>query len=149
MSELIHQFISIQSQRNPEAKALKHKDLEFSYAELEQCVADAGEGLLRLGLEPGDRVATWLPKIPEMVFTVFGTSRAAGVFVPVNPLLKPAQVAYILQDCNVRVLVTSGQRLTQLAPFYLRARTWNPLWWSKTRCRNWKHPRNGRCAGTN
>jgi long-subunit acyl-CoA synthetase (AMP-forming) len=38
------------------------------------------------------------------------------VFVPVNPLLKPEQVAYILADCNVRVLVTTAERLAQLAP---------------------------------
>jgi acyl-CoA ligase (AMP-forming) (exosortase A-associated) len=37
------------------------------------------------------------------------------VFVPVNPLLKPEQVTYILRDCNVRVLVTSGERLALLA----------------------------------
>ncbi|HAT32715.1 MAG TPA: acyl-CoA ligase (AMP-forming), exosortase A system-associated, partial [Janthinobacterium sp.] len=37
------------------------------------------------------------------------------VFVPVNPLLKAEQVAYILADCNVRILVTSRERLTQLA----------------------------------
>jgi acyl-CoA ligase (AMP-forming) (exosortase A-associated) len=36
------------------------------------------------------------------------------VFVPVNPLLKPEQVAFILRDCNVRVLVTSAQRLATL-----------------------------------
>ncbi|MGH8728540.1 MAG: acyl-CoA ligase (AMP-forming), exosortase A system-associated, partial [Burkholderiales bacterium] len=34
--------------------------------------------------------------------------------VPINPVLKPEQVAYILQDCNVRILVTSGERLAAL-----------------------------------
>jgi acyl-CoA ligase (AMP-forming) (exosortase A-associated) len=38
------------------------------------------------------------------------------VFVPVNPLLKAAQVAYILADCGVVILVTSAARLRQLAP---------------------------------
>jgi acyl-CoA ligase (AMP-forming) (exosortase A-associated) len=38
------------------------------------------------------------------------------VFVPVNPLLKPEQVAYILADCNVAILVTSRERLAQLVP---------------------------------
>lgn len=39
---------------------------------------------------------------------------AGGIFVPVNPLLKPDQVAYILADCNVAILVTSRERLAQL-----------------------------------
>src|SRR5690606_2520167 len=37
-------------------------------------------------------------------------SAAGGVFVPVNPLLRPRQVAHILADCGVRVLVTSVER---------------------------------------
>jgi hypothetical protein len=48
---------------------------------------------------------------PETIQALFGTSLAGGVFVPVNPLLKAEQVAYILQDCNVRILVTSADRL--------------------------------------
>jgi acyl-CoA synthetase (AMP-forming)/AMP-acid ligase II len=39
---------------------------------------------------------------------------AGGVFVPLNPLLKAEQVGYILRDCNVRVLVTSPERLALL-----------------------------------
>jgi acyl-CoA ligase (AMP-forming) (exosortase A-associated) len=45
----------------------------------------------------------------------FGAPTAGAVFVPVNPLLKAEQVAFILQDCNVRVLVTSPERLNLLA----------------------------------
>ena len=39
---------------------------------------------------------------------MFGAAAAGGVYVPVNPLLKAEQVGYILQDCNVRVLLTSN-----------------------------------------
>ena len=52
----------------------------------------------------------------EHVAALFGAAAAGMVFVPVNPLLKPEQVAYILRDCDVRVLVTSADRLRQLAP---------------------------------
>jgi acyl-CoA synthetase (AMP-forming)/AMP-acid ligase II len=52
----------------------------------------------------------------ETVVASFGAPAAGGVFVPMNPLLKPEQVAYIARDCNVRVLVTSPERLALLAP---------------------------------
>jgi acyl-CoA ligase (AMP-forming) (exosortase A-associated) len=51
---------------------------------------------------------------------MFGASAAGCVFVPVNPLLKPEQVAHILADCNVRVLVTSNERLAALVPVLAR-----------------------------
>jgi acyl-CoA synthetase (AMP-forming)/AMP-acid ligase II len=40
----------------------------------------------------------------ETVTALFGTAAAGGAFVPVNPLLKPPQVAHILQDSGTRVL---------------------------------------------
>lgn len=73
-------------------------------------------GLLELGLLRGERVAIYLEKRIETVVASFGAPAAGGVFVPINPLLKAEQVGYILRDCNVRVLVTSPERLQLLAP---------------------------------
>ena len=52
----------------------------------------------------------FLDKRIETVATIFGASAAGGVFVPINPLLRSRQVAYILGDCDVRVLITSKER---------------------------------------
>ena len=68
-----------------------------------------------LGLRRGDRVAVYLDKRIETVTALFGASAGGGVFVPVNPLLRPKQVGYIMRDCDVRVLVTSPERLTPAA----------------------------------
>jgi acyl-CoA ligase (AMP-forming) (exosortase A-associated) len=84
-------------------------------------------GLQRLGLTPSERVGVYLPKVPEAVCALFGTSLASGVFVPINPLLKPAQVAHILQDCNVRVLFTASERARLLAPVLPQCRDLHTL----------------------
>jgi acyl-CoA ligase (AMP-forming) (exosortase A-associated) len=114
MSDLIHQFIEESARRSPAAPALLFKAQSLDYASLQQAVTAASKGLLALGVGPGERVATYLPKQPETVFGIFGAAAAGACFVPVNPLLKPRQVAYILAHCNVKVLITSGQRLTLL-----------------------------------
>ena len=57
-----------------------------------------------------ERVGIYLDKRFETVIACFGATAAGGVFVPLNPLLKPEQIAYILRDCNVAVLVTSRER---------------------------------------
>lgn len=115
MSVLLHQLIDTAAENSPERIALVHKKAEFSYASLQAQVRDVASGLLSLDLAPSERVAVYLPKQPETVFALFGAAQAGGVFVPINPLLKPQQVAYILKDCNVRVLITSVDRLNQLA----------------------------------
>ncbi len=77
-------------------------------------IGHAAARLLACGLERQERVAVYLDKRPETVHALFGAARAGGVFVPVNPLLKAEQVAHILRDCNVRILVTSTDRLSAL-----------------------------------
>ena len=114
MPDLIHEFISCSARDTPDATALLFRDERLNYAELHTEVNRAASGLLSLGVDAGERVAIYLPKQPETVFGIFGAAAAGATFVPVNPLLKPRQVAYILAHCNVRVLITSGQRLQLL-----------------------------------
>lgn len=114
MPSLLHQFIEASAQRTPDAPALLHKASVISYAQLHQQVQQAACGLAAR-VDAGERVAVYLPKQPEAVIALFGASSAGAVFVPINPVLKAAQVAYILRHCNVRILVTSADRAVGLA----------------------------------
>jgi len=116
MPDLIHDFIFDSAQRMPDAEALVHGAARLDYAALAAAVRSAAGALIGTGIGRGERVAVYLEKRIENVAAMFGTALTGAVFVPVNPLLKPDQVAYILADCNVRVLVTSSDRLAQLAP---------------------------------
>jgi acyl-CoA ligase (AMP-forming) (exosortase A-associated) len=114
MPDLIHDFIFDSARRTPGAEALVHGGQRLDYAALAGAVEQASGALLGCGIGRGERVAVYLDKRVENVAAMFGAALAGAVFVPVNPLLKAEQVAYILADCNVRVLVTSGERLAQL-----------------------------------
>ncbi|MCC2973040.1 acyl-CoA ligase (AMP-forming), exosortase A system-associated [Massilia sp. IC2-476] len=116
MSELVHDFIFASAARTPQAPALAHGDIRLDYAALAGAVRAAAAALGAHLRAPGERVAVFLEKRIENVAALFGAAAAGAVFVPVNPLLKPEQVAHILRDCNVRVLVTSSERLAALAP---------------------------------
>ena len=110
-STLLPELIALTAQHSPQAIALTSGTSHFSYADLSTSVSQFAAGLLGLGLDRGERVAIYLEKRFETVIASFGAPAAGAVFVPVNPLLKPEQVAFILRDCNVRVLVTSPERL--------------------------------------
>ncbi len=112
---LLHQLIGHSAERTPESPALTFAGQSRSYAELDTAVGGFAAGLIALGLARSERVAIYLDKRVELIAAAFGTTAAGGVFVPVNPILKPEQVGYILQDCNVRVLVTSPERFATLA----------------------------------
>jgi acyl-CoA ligase (AMP-forming) (exosortase A-associated) len=114
MTELLPDFIIGSARRLPDAPALRAGNHALSYAALAARMDDLAHGFVRLGLERGERVAIYLEKRVETVLASYAAARAGGVFVPVNPLLRPRQVAHILNDCTVRILVTSTARLTAL-----------------------------------
>src|SRR5580765_4956947 len=115
MSDLIHDLLLQSARSTPAQEALNCQSTRLDYGALASLVVDFAAGLLKLKLDRSERVAVYLEKRPETVATMFGAAAAGGVFVPINPLLKPDQVAYILRDCNVRILVTSVERLKLLA----------------------------------
>lgn len=115
MAYLLHELIFRSAERFPDKEALAQHRNRISYAALAANVHAAAGAMLTVGLDRSERVAVYLEKRLETVAALFGAAAAGGVFVPVNPLLKPEQVAYILRDCNVRILVTSADRLNLLA----------------------------------
>ena len=91
----------------------------LSYAELSEDVDRTGEALRRLGVRIEERVVILLPDSPEWVFTFFGTIKLGAVAVPLNTMLKPADYAYLLNDCRARVVIADAAmwgRLAELRP---------------------------------
>jgi len=113
-STLLSDLITVSAERHPASAAVTAGTTTIGYADLAVDVAGFARGLVAHGLERQARVAVYLEKRVETVIAMFGAAAAGCVFVPVNPVLKPAQVAYILRDCNVRLLVTSAERLVTL-----------------------------------
>ena len=112
---LLPDLISRSAQRYPQNTALTYGKESISYADLQTAVNGFASGVIGLGLQRGERIAIYLEKRFETVIASFGAPAAGGVFVPLNPLLKPEQVGYIMRDCNVRMLVTSPERYALLS----------------------------------
>ncbi|GAA0369745.1 acyl-CoA ligase (AMP-forming), exosortase A system-associated [Bowmanella denitrificans] len=109
------QLVSHTARIFPDNTALIHKQTSLNYLALDNWVSDVAQGLVALGVRRGDRVAVFLPKQMETIVSLFAISRANGVFVPVNFVLKAPQVMHILNDCKVKILVTSRDRLKMLS----------------------------------
>ena len=113
--ELLHTPLLAQAGIRPDATALIDRAETLTYAELGARVQACAAGLQDLGLAPGERVAIYLEKRVETVVASFGSAAAGGVLVPINPILKPRQVAHILADSEARILLTSPERLATLS----------------------------------
>ena len=111
---LLADLIAQAAERTPLAPALTSGSLTWDYATLAGAVQAVAAGLVQQGVQRGQRVAVWLDKRPETVVLCFAAAAAGAVFVPINPLLKPAQVAHILRDSGACVLLSTPERTALL-----------------------------------
>ena len=111
---LLHHLVALTARKAPERVALSYLGEQLSYAELAAQINAFSGAISATRCEKQARVAVFLEKRFEFVVACFGACAAGSVFVPLNPVLKPAQVAHILGDCSARILVTSRSRLAQL-----------------------------------
>nr|XP_061804836.1 long-chain-fatty-acid--CoA ligase-like [Nerophis lumbriciformis] len=114
MATRLHDLIHVSAQADPDAGALTVKKQHLSYGQLASETLKIASGLSAMGVRKFDRVAVFLEKRFETVVAFFSVSNAGAVLVPVNPVLKAAQVGHILRDCEATVLITSIARLSAL-----------------------------------
>lgn len=88
----------------------------FDYATLARAAERWSGELVSAGVQPGDRVATFLDKSLEAVVALYAIWGAGGVVVPINESLRSTQVEHILQDSGSRVMISNARKLTAIEP---------------------------------
>ena len=97
-------------------RALVLREGTLNHNQLRQRVARLAGWLAQMVPERGARVASWAAKGELTCLLPLAAARAGLVHVPVNPLLKRAQVAHILADSGAKLLIGTGSRLASLEP---------------------------------
>lgn len=115
MAILLHELIFRSANERGSSIALVEGRASYTYTDIAERVALAAAALVACGLRKGGRVGIYLPKTEANVSAFFGAAMAGGIAVPINPVLKPAQVAHIIVDSGTKLLITSRSRLKSLA----------------------------------
>ena len=90
------------AEAHPDHVAVKLDDAVVPYGVLADAAARVAGWLGELGVRPGDRVAVSLPNIPQMPMIYYGILWAGGVVVPMNPLYKSREFAFVLSDADAK-----------------------------------------------
>jgi long-chain acyl-CoA synthetase len=99
----------------PKKEALVFKDTSTSYGDLYQRVYRLSAAFSqRFQLKRGDRVAIFLPNIPEFVISYYAIQRLGAMAVSLNVMLKRNEVDFILRDSGARLIITVPQFLQEV-----------------------------------
>jgi fatty-acyl-CoA synthase len=95
--------------RVPDAEALVDvpSGRRWTYAELDADVTALALGLLAGGIEAGDRIGIWSPNCPEWTLLQYATAKVGALLVNVNPAYRSHELAYVLGQSGMRMLVSA------------------------------------------
>ncbi|AFZ33838.1 Long-chain-fatty-acid--CoA ligase [Stanieria cyanosphaera PCC 7437] len=98
----------------PDKTALIFEGKSYTYQELNQLANRMANGLKQLGVTKSDRVALFLPNIPEFIISYLGILKLGAIAVSLNVMLKSSEVSFILNDCTAKVLITTEELREQV-----------------------------------
>jgi clorobiocin biosynthesis protein CloN4 len=109
-AELLPDLLADGLRRNPEGTAVREPGAEITYRELNHLTNRLAQALLTRGVEPGDRVAIWLPKSINAVAAMQAVLRIGAAYVPVDPLSPVKRARQVITDCDPSVCVSEPER---------------------------------------
>src|SRR5262249_36356836 len=95
--------------------ALVAGERRLSYANLNQSTNRLANALVALGVRPGDRVTLYSVNGWEWVVAYHAVLKAGAIVNPINVMLTPSEVSYVVNDCGARVIITSADKAPLLA----------------------------------
>jgi acyl-CoA synthetase (AMP-forming)/AMP-acid ligase II len=112
---LVNEFLEQSAKRFPAKEAIIYQNRRLTFLEIENASNSLANVLIRYGLQKQDRVAIYLENSFESVVSIFGVLKSSGIFVMINPQAKAKKVGYILNDCQVKILITDSKRLEAIS----------------------------------
>ncbi len=97
------------AETSPSADALVFPDTRQSYAELYRRARIWAKAFMALGVQPRDHVGLLTTTQPEFVEAMFGAALAGAAAVPINARYAPPELAYLIENADIKVLVTTDK----------------------------------------
>jgi non-ribosomal peptide synthetase-like protein len=114
---MLHQLFEAQVDKAPDQTAVVCGAVSLTYSELDQAANQLAHYLREMGVGPETCVGFWLPRSTHVYVALLGILKAGGAYVPLDAEYPEERVAYILQDCGIKTVITTGEYVEKLAGF--------------------------------
>lgn len=105
IEEPVSEYLRDWAAYTPGKIAIRFYDRDITYGDLNGLIDRMANLLIGLGLRKGERVALFMENCPQFVISYYGTLRAGGIVVPLNPMFKHAEVEYEVNDAGATILI--------------------------------------------
>ncbi|HMN29020.1 MAG TPA: condensation domain-containing protein, partial [Caldilineaceae bacterium] len=112
--QTIHALFTAQAERTPAAIALLFAGQPLTYLELEQRANQLARYLQARGVGPEVLVGLCVERSPEMIIAQLAILKAGGAYVPLDPTYPTERLALMLEDTQVKLLLTQAQLAANL-----------------------------------
>jgi len=102
----LHEILERTSKSYPEKVAIAFSDREITFQDLNLFSDEFAAALIAFGVKKNDRVAVFLPNVPQFVITYFATLKIGAVVTAITPLLKEREIEHQLNDSEAATIVT-------------------------------------------
>ncbi|MFT4613608.1 MAG: acyl-CoA synthetase (AMP-forming)/AMP-acid ligase II [Bacteroidia bacterium] len=102
---LVHHFLEYYARNTPDAPCVTQEDVTHTYGDVNERSIRLAAAMLHSGVQKGERVAILGENSVEHMLVMIAASRIGAVSVPLNYRLAPAELAFIITDAGVRVLL--------------------------------------------
>ena len=99
------------AKKSPNKTAIHFYGHQLSYAELDDLSNRFAALLYQQGINPGDRVAVFMPNCPQLHIAFYGILKAGAIHAPVSPMAKGMELSYQLNDSGANAIVCFDQLL--------------------------------------
>ena len=110
LKKTIGQILPEARDKFPDKAFLVFGDRTFTFAEMDALTNRLADGLKQIGIEKGDRVTLYAQNGWEWVASYYAIAKAGGVINPINVMLTPDEVAFVVKDCGAKALFTTADR---------------------------------------
>ncbi|HEX8613864.1 MAG TPA: amino acid adenylation domain-containing protein [Telluria sp.] len=104
----VHELVELRAAQSPAAVALDADGDLVTYRDLNERANRLAHHLLRLGVRPDTRVALGLERGVSLVVAMLATLKAGGAYVPLDPHYPSERLAFMLDDCRPKVVLTQA-----------------------------------------
>jgi long-chain acyl-CoA synthetase len=98
----------------PDGIAIRYKGKSITYEQLDTKVNQYASYFSQLGIKKGDKVVLSCLNSPEFIFSYLGIVKLGAVIVPINLLLTPDEISYIIKNSEAKIMIIHPIILSKL-----------------------------------